>query len=93
MVKIILVLWLTVSVSDREDNGIYNYLLENNKYAISYSDKIPLKLKEGESFKGRIEAECELDYAVDEIMSDKLNQWISYRAWLCTANKVEILNE
>lgn len=90
--KIILFTLLTVVTTDREDDGQYNYLLSAKngaEYAISYSSPKFLPFKEGESFSGHVEADCEQDYSVDETASDRLNQWITYRSYICNATELD----
>jgi hypothetical protein len=61
-----------------------------NPIYISYNAPIALG-KEGEYVSVKIDAECSVAFGVDEKMSDKLNQWISYRSWICTATKLETI--
>lgn len=53
----------------------------------------PLPFKEGEHFRARVTAECNAGRGVDEAASDRFNRWVSYRVWICTASKVEVLDE
>lgn len=65
--------------------------LSQASYAmISYSS--PVKLGEvGEVGGVRIWGECLHAYGVDEDASDRYNSWITFRLWICTANKLEVL--
>jgi len=62
----------------------------HNPIYISYSAPIALG-KEGDYVTVKIDAECTAGFGVDEGMSDKLNQWITYRSWICTATKLETM--
>jgi hypothetical protein len=83
-----------VTVMDREDDGQYNYCLDAKtpkEYTVSYISMEPLPFKEGESFAARTELFCSEGPTIDEAMSDKLNQWISYNKFICNTVSLEVL--
>ncbi|MEM4379139.1 MAG: hypothetical protein QXL01_00430 [Thermoplasmatales archaeon] len=49
--------------------------------------------EEGEFIKIRLDADCFRAFGVDEAATEKMNQWISYRSWLCDATKIEVLGK
>lgn len=66
------------------------YLSQGSYAMISYTS--PVKLGEvGEVGGVRIWGDCINAHGVDEDVSDRYNSWVTFRLWVCTANKIEIL--
>jgi hypothetical protein len=91
------VLWLTVSVAEKDGN-VYNHLLvakdqkaqvcESNEQIqgilnISFSQGA-LLAKEGERIQAKVSADCEAGYITDHV--DNV-----YQSWICTATQLEVL--
>lgn len=91
--KFTLITLFTIVSAERDYDGSYNYLLHAevvSQYDISYNSLKPLPFEQGESFRATIPVDCEYDYAVDEAATEKWNQWITYRAYICNAKEIQL---
>lgn len=95
------IFYVLIKIWDTENDGTKNYLLETprgneRQYHISYSSPDLLPFKEGEVFKIKSTVECFEAFALDKAPKtheDTFPFGIPRKQWLCTATKLEVVND
>jgi len=90
--------YVSISIAGKEDDGTLNYLIESQSKlhhkSISFSTKTALPYKEKEVFLARFRGECQKAWSFDE-SGDLSNLPLSWRkeiSYICNAESLETLN-
>jgi len=84
-IKMVFVAYMSITVTDQENNGTHNYLIETtdrNPKAISISTKNPIPYKTGEKFIARFHGKCQEAWSISD-------SWETKKNYICTANYLE----